>query len=72
MANLSIRKLEKATYEQLRIHAAEHGVSMEEKAQQIIYLAVFAQKKISQIFQENFGKTNGIDLILSHTTSCTQ
>lgn len=64
MANLSIRKLDENAYAQLRIRAARHGVSMEEEARQIIYLAVSAPESISSIFQKHFGKTNGINLAI--------
>lgn len=64
MANLSVRKLDKTTYELLRIRAAKHGVSMEEEARRIIYQAVSAPDQISKIFQKYFGAENGIDLNL--------
>ncbi len=62
MANLSIRKLDKNAYERLRIQAANHGVSMEEEARRIIYLAVSAPESIGGVFQKYFGHANGIDL----------
>lgn len=62
MPNLSVRKLDKNAYEQLRIRAARHGVSMEEEARQIIYQAVSAPEKISSVFQKYFGHENGVDL----------
>jgi hypothetical protein len=58
MANLSVRKLDKKAYERLRVRAANHGVSMEEEARQIIYTAVFAPEKITLIFQKYFGHDN--------------
>jgi plasmid stability protein len=64
MPNISVRKLDKKAYERLRIQAANHGVSMEEEARQIIYRAVSAPEKISVIFQKHFGSKNGIDLDL--------
>lgn len=64
MANLSIRKLDKYAYSQLRIRAAKHGVSMEEEARQIIYQAVSAPEKISSVFLKYFGEKNGVDLDL--------
>lgn len=64
MANLSIRDLDKTAYEQLRLRAANHGVSMEEEVRQIIYHAISTPDKISLIFQNNFGKKNGINLRL--------
>ena len=62
MANISVRKLDKEAYEQLRMRAARHGVSMEEEARQIIYQAVSAPERMSDVFQKYFSHTNGIDL----------
>lgn len=62
MPSLSVRNLEKSAYDQLRIRAAKHGVSMEEEARQIIYLAVSAPENMSAIFTKHFGRTNGVDL----------
>lgn len=64
MANISVRKLDKNAYKQLRLRAARHGVSMEEEARQIIYQAVSAPERISQVFKMYFGHENGIDLDL--------
>jgi plasmid stability protein len=64
MATLNVRKLDESAYEQLRIRAARHGVSMEEEARQIIYQAVSAPEKISAVFQQLFGDKNGTDLKL--------
>ena len=50
------------SYEQLRIRAAQHGVSMEEEARQIIYRVVLNQNSPSSVFQKYFGTHNGIDL----------
>ena len=65
MPNLSIRKLDENAYKQLRIRAANHGVSMEEEARQIIYRAVSAPERISNVFRKYFGPKNGIDLKIS-------
>lgn len=62
MANLSVRKLDEQVYEQLQIRAAQHGVSMEEEARQIISQAVTAPAKISEVFKKHFGSKQGIDL----------
>lgn len=62
MANLSVRKLDDKVYEQLRIRAAKHGVSMEEEARQIICQTVTAPERISDIFRKHFGKENGVNL----------
>ena len=40
MASLSIRKLNEATVQSLRIRAAQHGVSMEEEVRRILDAAV--------------------------------
>ncbi len=62
MASLSVRKLDEQVYEQLRIRAAKHGVSMEEEARQIISQIVTAPAKISDVFRKHFGHEHGIDL----------
>ena len=62
MANLSVRKLDDNTYQQLRSQAQMHGVSVEEEVRQIIYQAVIPAKKISHIFKTHFGKKNGVNL----------
>jgi plasmid stability protein len=40
MANLTIRNLDEATKQALRVRAAEHGVSMEEEARRILKAAL--------------------------------
>lgn len=62
MANLSVRKLDDTVYEQLRLRAVKHGISMEEEARQIICQAVAVPERISEVFRKNFGIKNGIDL----------
>ncbi len=62
MANISLRKLDDTIYENLRIRAAKHGVSMEEEVRQIICQVVEAPERISDVFQKHFGVKNGIDL----------
>ena len=66
MANLSIRQLDSRAYNLLRIRAAKHGVSMEEEIRQIIYQAVSVPEKMSGVFQQYFGRKNGVDLNLSN------
>jgi hypothetical protein len=61
MANLSIRNLEDRLHQALQARAAEHGVSMEEEARQILRLAIDTPKDISQVFNKFFGE-NGIIL----------
>lgn len=62
MANLSVRKLDDNVYEQLRIRASRHGVSMEEEARQIISQVVTAPERISDVFRKYFGYENGVNL----------
>lgn len=64
MASLSIRKLDPKLYERLRIRAARHGISMEEEVRKIIAKAVSAPDSITEIFAQNFGSRNGLDLEL--------
>lgn len=64
MANLSVRKLDDRVYEQLRIRAAKHGISMEEEARQIISQVVTSPSRLSEVFQKYFGPENGVDLEL--------
>lgn len=66
MANLSIRKLDKTAYEQLRIRAAHNAVSMEEEARRIIYQAVATPNSISGIFRKYFGTKNAINSLEMH------
>jgi plasmid stability protein len=66
MANLSIRKLDDKIYEQLRLRAAKHGVSMENEVRQILSQAVSAPEQISAVFQKYFGRNNGINLEASN------
>lgn len=62
MPSLSVRKLDDRVYEQLRVRAAKHGVSMEEEARLIISQAVTVPERISDVFRKYFGYDNGINL----------
>ncbi|MDP3704772.1 MAG: hypothetical protein Q8R24_02535 [Legionellaceae bacterium] len=62
MANISVRKLDDQVYNQLRIRAAEHGVSMEEEARQLISRGVSVPERISEVFRAHFGSAHGVDL----------
>ena len=64
MANLSIRKLDERTLEQLRIRAAKHGVSMEEEVRRILGAAVAAPERLGDLATEMFGPGHGVDLEL--------
>ena len=62
MANLSVRNIDDATYERLRVRAAENGVSMEEEVRRIIRRSVTAPARLSQLALECFGPAHGVDL----------
>ena len=64
MASLSVRRIDKAVYERLRVRAALHGVSMEEEVRQILVQAVTAPVKISEVFKKYFGSENGVELAI--------
>ena len=64
MANLSIRKLDDRTLEQLRIRAARHGVSMEEEVRRILGAAVATPDRLGDLAVRLFGPTHGVDLEL--------
>ena len=62
MANLSVRRIDDETYEQLRVRAAKHGVSMEEEVRQILKRAVSAPEKLGDLAQVVFGPDHGVEL----------
>ena len=62
MANLSVRRIEDEIYEQLRVRAATHGVSMEEEVRRILRRAVSAPEKMGDLALYHFGSEHGIDL----------
>jgi len=64
VASLSVRKLDDEVYRRLKDRAAEHGVSMEEEARQILERAVAASKPLGQLALECFGPEHGIELEL--------
>lgn len=66
MANLTIRKLDPAVKERLRVRAAQHGHSMEEEARRILSESCnpSPQENLADIALRLFGKENGIDLEL--------
>ena len=65
MASLSVRKIDDAVYERLRLRAARHGVSMEEEARRIIRRAVAVPERLGQLAVECFGPDHGVELELS-------
>jgi plasmid stability protein len=64
MANLSVRKLDDETLAQLRARAAQHGVSVEEEARQIIQEAVSAPERLGDLAVRIFGPQYGVELEL--------
>jgi plasmid stability protein len=64
MASLSVRKLDDETLSRLRIRAAQHGVSMEEEARQILRDAVSAPDHLGDLALRIFGPKHGVDLQL--------
>jgi len=62
--SLSVRRLDEETYEQLRLRALEHGVSMEEEARQILKNAVSAPSRLGDLFVSRFGSKNGVELVI--------
>lgn len=67
MATLTIRKLDPAVKEQLRVRAAQHGRSMEEEARRILAEACDQEARaenLAEIALRLFGEDNGIELEL--------
>ncbi len=64
MASLSVRNIDEATYERLRVRAAQNGVSMEEEVRRIIRRSVHAPDRLGRLALECFGPTHGIALEL--------
>jgi antitoxin FitA len=67
MATLTIRKLDPAVKERLRVRAAQHGHSMEEEARRILSESCGPASRVdnlADIALRLFGEENGIDLEL--------
>ncbi len=67
MATMTIRNIDPAVKERLRVRAAQHGHSMEAEVRRILNDAAWVQEpaeNIVQIARELFGPENGIDLEL--------
>ncbi|MDG4814809.1 MULTISPECIES: FitA-like ribbon-helix-helix domain-containing protein [Micromonospora] len=73
MAALSIRDLDDAVREKLRIRAAQHGKSMEAEIRDILTAAVAEDTPATDLFSalaERFARLGGVDLELpSRSTS---
>ncbi|PCJ34774.1 MAG: hypothetical protein COA75_12470 [Cellvibrionales bacterium] len=61
MANLSVRKLDDEVVTELRIRAAQHGISMEEEVRRIIVQAVSAPARLGDLALATFGGDLGIE-----------
>ena len=72
MATLTIRNLEPAVKERLRVRAAEHGRSMEAEARRILQTALgepaHAQRNLYERIHARFAALGGIDLDLPPRT----
>jgi len=68
MASLSVRRLDDAVYERLKLRAAEHGVSMEEEVRRILERALAAPERLSELARECFGPDHGVELELPPRT----
>lgn len=67
MANLTIRKIDPAVKERLRVRAAQHGRSMEEEARRILNDACpppGRPETLADIALELFGPEGGVELNL--------
>jgi len=69
MATLTIRNLDQAVKERLRIRAAEHGRSMEAEARRILQTALAepqqpAQRNLYERIHGRFAALGGVDLDL--------
>lgn len=64
MASLSVRRIDDAVMERLRVRAAEHGVSMEEEVRRIIRRAVAAPERLGDLALRCFGPAYGVELKL--------
>jgi plasmid stability protein len=67
MANLTIRRIDAAVKDRLRVRAAEHGHSMEEEARRILGDACAPEhepRTLADLALELFGSAHGIELDL--------
>lgn len=67
MANLTIRRIDPAVKERLRVRAAQHGRSMEEEARRILSDAcspVEVPKSLGELALALFGPEGGVELDL--------
>jgi len=66
MASITIRNLDEALKQRLRIQAAEHGSSMEEEARAILRKALSPPRRpIGSSIHERFAAAGGVELTQS-------
>jgi len=65
MASITIRNLDQATKDLLRVRAATHGRSMEEEARDILRIALSAEESRTDLFsaiRRRFDPLHGVEL----------
>lgn len=66
MASITIRRLEGATKERLRIRASHHGRSMEEEAREILKVALTGkgttERNLAESIRRRFAALGGVEL----------
>ncbi|WP_295388897.1 hypothetical protein [uncultured Thiodictyon sp.] len=60
MGSLSVRRIDDATLEHLRLRAERHGVSMEEEARRILKQAVAAPERLGDLAVGLFSPAYGV------------
>ena len=65
MASITIRRLEDATKERLRIRASHHGRSMEEEAREILKVALTgkgtSERNLAESIRRRFAVLGGVE-----------
>ena len=76
MASMTIRNLDDSLKRKLRIRAAEHGISMEEEAREILRAALSQEEAespgLSSQIHRRFAEIGGVDLQLPERDSVRQ
>ena len=66
MASITIRRLQDATKERLRIRASHHGRSMEEEAREILKVALTGkgttERNLAESIRRRFAALGGVEL----------
>jgi plasmid stability protein len=65
MASITIRRLEEATKERLRVRASRHGCSMEEETREILKVALTAkagtERNLAASIRRRFAALGGVE-----------